>query len=142
MFCTDANEREDKAQEDPRGAELTHEGTASQMSESNSTQPAPTDGANGIAPEAKGADDAESDAAPPPPNATLLKVCEHDGVTMEALQARGSEAAAKEKIEVRATLAAPGERALATRDASLSLASSAGWLHASAPPVREQERDR
>ena len=52
--------------------------------------------------------------------------------------------AAKEKDKVRATLAAPGERALATRDASLSLslASFAGWLDASALPVLQQEGDR
>ena len=62
--------------------------------------------------EAKGGDDdVESRAAPAPPaEATLLKACYHRGVTMEALQARGSEAAAKEKDSVRATLAAPGAR--------------------------------
>ena len=53
------------------------------------------------APEAKGEEegDAESSAAPAPPaGASLLEVCYHRGVTIEALRARGSEAAAKEKV--------------------------------------------
>ena len=82
--------------------------------------PAPTEEANAVdsavpehgpgsesegAPEAKGEeeDEVESSAAPAPPaGASLLKVCRNRGVTLEGLRARGSEAAAKEKDEVRA----------------------------------------
>ena len=65
----------------------------------------------------------------------LHMVCMDENVTDEMLRYAGGlwPDAAKEKTDVRATLAAPGERALATRDASLSLslASSADWQHAS-----------
>ena len=57
------------------------------------------------APEAKGEeeDEVESSAAPAPPaGALLLIVCCHHDVTLERLRACGSEAAAKEKDEVRA----------------------------------------
>ena len=70
-------------------------------------------------------------------------LCMNEKATDEMLRYVGGlwPDAAKEKDKVRATLAAPGERALATRDASLSLASSAAWLHASALPVLQRERD-
>ena len=50
--------------------------------------------------------------------------------------------AAKEKDKVRATLAAPGERALATRDASLSLAPSAAWPQCLCTACASSEGDR
>ena len=54
-------------------------------------------------------------------------LCENEKATDEMLRYVGGlwPDAAKEKDNVRVTLAAPGERALAKRDASLSLASSA-----------------
>ena len=95
----EANAAESAAAEPSRGT--TAEGPPEAKSaEENDAAPEPGRGAaaDGAA-EAKGEeDDAESGAAPAPPaNATLLEACYHPGVTMEALQARGSEAAAKEK---------------------------------------------
>ena len=101
------------AHEDPRDEEAeTFFSTPLDPVVADAPAPAPTEEANAAdsaarepgpgsesegAPEAKGEeeDDAESRAAPAlPAGASLLKVCEHDGVTLEALHARGSEAAA------------------------------------------------
>ena len=108
------------AHEDPRDAYEVRSPILGDSVVADAPAPAPTEEANAAdsavpepgpgsesegAPEAKGEeeDDAESGAAPAlPAGPSLLDVCGHPGVTIEALRARGSEAAAQEKDEVRA----------------------------------------